>query len=93
MLVKLSRTPVKPSRTPPIKATPGMIKGRIPLRACGPFLLGLALALAACGDRSVPSAAENAQLDNAANMLDEAENALEGIDANALGPVDENVSR
>ena len=61
-----------------------MTKGRMPHRACGPFLFGLALALAACGDRSVPSAQENAQLDDAANMLNEAEEALEGIDANAL---------
>lgn len=67
-----------------------MTKGRMPQRACGPFVLGLALGLAACGDRSVPSAQENAQLDNAANMLDEADNALEGIDANALGPAEGN---
>jgi len=55
----------------------------MPRRACGPFLL--ALALTACGDSSVPSARENEQLDNAAEMLDEAPNALEGIDENALG--------
>ena len=61
-----------------------MIKGRMPGLACGPFLFALAACLAACGDRSVPSAEENDQLDNAANMLNEAENALEGIDTNAL---------
>ena len=70
-----------------------MTKGRMPHRACGPFLVCVALALAACGDRSVPSAQENAQLDDAANMLNEAENALEGIDENSLSPHDENASR
>ena len=67
-----------------------MTKGRMPQRACGPFLICVALALAACGDRSVPSAQENAQLDDAANMLNEAEDALEGIDANALGGAEGN---
>jgi hypothetical protein len=59
-----------------------MTKGRMPVLACGPFVL--ALLLAACGDASVPSAEENAQLDNAAEMLDSAPDALEGIDENAI---------
>ena len=67
-----------------------MTKGRMPHRVCGPFLIGLALVLAACGDRSAPSAQENAHLDDAANMLNEADEALEGIDANALGGAEDN---
>ena len=59
-----------------------MTKGRTPALACGPFVL--ALLLAACGDSSVPSAEENAQLDNAAEMLNAAPVALEGIDEKAL---------
>lgn len=59
-----------------------MKKGRTPCLACGPFIL--ASLLAACGDTSVPSSEENAQLDNAAEMLDSAPDALEGIDENAI---------
>ena len=55
----------------------------MPYRACGPFFLGLLLS--ACGDGSKPSAAENEQLNNAAEMLDAAPGTLEGIDENALG--------
>ena len=69
-----------------------MTKGRMPQKACGPFLLALSLALGACGDRSVPSPEENEELDNAANMLDEADNALEGIDTNALEPAATNAN-
>jgi hypothetical protein len=65
-----------------------MNKGRMPIRACGPFLL--ALLLGSCGDRSTPSAEENRQLDNAAEMLDSAPGELANIDANALGPAEEN---
>jgi hypothetical protein len=65
-----------------------MIKGRMPYLACGPFLL--ALLLAACGNGTSPSAEENRQLDNAAEMLDAAPQMLSNIDENALGPVDEN---
>jgi hypothetical protein len=64
-----------------------MTKGRMPHRACGPFLL--ALALAACGDRTTPTAEENRQLDNAAEMLDSAPDALENIDENALRPAED----
>lgn len=65
-----------------------MIKGRMPYLACGPFVL--ALLLGACGNKTVPSAEQNRQLDNAAEMLDAAPQTLENIDANAIGPVDTN---
>jgi hypothetical protein len=65
-----------------------MNKGRMPIRACGPFLLGLVLA--SCGDRSTPSAEENRQLDNAAEMLDAAPGELANIDENSLGPAEDN---
>lgn len=61
-----------------------MTKGRMPYRACGPFSLALLL-LGACGERTRPSAEESEQLNNAAEMLDEADNALADIDENALG--------
>ena len=60
----------------------------MPYRACGPFLL--AILLASCGDKSTPSAEENRQLDNAAEMLDSAPGELANIDENSLGPVDTN---
>jgi hypothetical protein len=44
----------------------------------------LVLILCSCSEGSAPSAQENDQLDNAAEMLDEAPNALSGIDENAL---------
>ena len=59
-----------------------MKKGRMPILACGPFLL--ALWLASCGDRTAPSAEDNRQLDNAASMLDEAPDVLANVDANGL---------
>lgn len=65
-----------------------MNKGRAPRWARGPFLL--ALLLAACSGRSTPTAEENRQLNNAAEMLDVAPNMLENIDENALGPTDSN---
>lgn len=65
-----------------------MIKGRMPLLACGPFLFPLLLT--ACGDRTTPSAEENRQLENASEMLDAAPEMLSNIDENALGPADEN---
>lgn len=65
-----------------------MNKGRMPFWACGPFLL--ALLVGACGERSKPSAEENEQLNNAAEMLDEAENALADIDDRLLGEPDGN---
>jgi hypothetical protein len=67
-----------------------MMKGRMPLPVCGPFLL--ALLLAACGTSTAPSAEQNRQLDNAAQMLDAAPSTLGNIDSNALGPVDRNDS-
>lgn len=57
----------------------------MPYRACGPFLLALPLLLlGACGERTRPSAEESEQLNNAAEMLDEADNALADIDENLL---------
>jgi hypothetical protein len=67
-----------------------MDKGRMPVRACGPFLL--ALLLGACGSKTTPSAEENRQLDNAAEMLDAAPRSLGNIDSNALGPVENNLA-
>lgn len=63
----------------------------MPYRACGPFLL--ALLLGACGGGSKPSAEENEQLNNASQMLDEADNALAGIDDNLLGEPEGNSAR
>lgn len=59
----------------------------MPGLACGPFLL--ALLLTSCGDRSTPSAEENRQLDNAAEMLDSAPGELANIE-NDLGPAEGN---
>lgn len=58
------------------------MKGRSPLRACGPFLLGVVIA--GCGEDSRPSAAEDERLNNAAEMLESAPDALEGVDDDAL---------
>lgn len=66
-----------------------MKKGRMPILACGPFLL--ALALLGCGDGTSPSAEEDQQLDNAAEMLDRAPDALANIDDNGLGDSDANL--
>lgn len=63
----------------------------MPYRACGPFLL--ALLLGACGGGSKPSAEENEQLNNASEMLDEADNALAGIDGNLLREPDGNAAQ
>jgi hypothetical protein len=60
-----------------------VIEGRMPFRACGPLLL--VLAISACGDRTTPSAEENRQLDNAAEMLDRAPAVLANVDENGLG--------
>ncbi len=60
----------------------------MPGLACGPFLL--ALLLTSCGDRSTPSAEENRQLDNAAEMLDSAPGELANIDENDLGATEDN---
>jgi len=60
----------------------------MPVRACGPFLL--ALALAACGDRTSPSAEENSQLENAADLLDSAPGELANVDENSFFTADDN---
>jgi hypothetical protein len=67
-----------------------VIKGRMPPLACGPFVL--ALLLGACGDGTKPSAEDNRQLENAAEMLDAAPQTLGNIDSNALGPAGNNVA-
>lgn len=59
-----------------------MIKGRMPYRACGPFLL--AVLLAGCGDETRPSGDENRQLESAEEMLNKAPGELADIDENAL---------
>ncbi len=66
-----------------------MTRGRTPFVACGPFLL--VLALSACSERTTPSAEENRQLENAAEMLDSAPDALANIDENSLGSPDSNL--
>ena len=49
------------------------------------------VALAACSrDASVPTSEENAQMDDAANLLDEAPDALDAIDDGELNAADEN---
>ena len=60
----------------------------MPVLACGPFLL--ALALSCCSDTTAPSAEENRQLDNAAEMLDEAPGLLANVDENGLERSDTN---
>jgi len=65
-----------------------MPKGRTTLEACGPFLL--ALFLAACDDRSTPSAEQNRQLDNAAEMLDSAPDILANVDSDMPGEAERN---
>lgn len=58
-----------------------MIKGRMPIWACGPFFC---LSLVACGDSTAPGAAENREFENTAEMLDSAPHELDGIDENAV---------
>lgn len=65
-----------------------MTKGRTPYRVCGPFLC--LLLIAGCGDRTKPSAEENRQLQNAAEMLDAAPDQLANIDDNGLDEPSDN---
>ena len=54
------------------------------------FLFLCLLPLAACQkDESVPTAQENAQLDDAANLLNGAEENLEAVDDGGLGSLNE----
>lgn len=48
-------------------------------------LTAFALLTACSGDRSVPTSEENRQLDEAANLLDQAPATLETVDGNGLG--------
>jgi hypothetical protein len=49
------------------------------------------LLLAACGqEAAVPTTEENAQMDDAANLLDQAPEDLEGIDAGELNAAESN---
>jgi hypothetical protein len=52
----------------------------------------LVLLAGGCGDRTAPSAEENRQLDNAADMLDSAPDVLANVDANALAEDDNSVA-
>ena len=55
-----------------------------------PCLVALLL-LAACGqEAAVPTTEENAQMDDAANLLDQAPEDLEGIDAGELNAAESN---
>ena len=65
-----------------------MKKGRMPILACGPFLC---LLLAACGNSSELSKEDSQNLDNAAQLLDEASDILSNIDVNALGEPETNL--
>lgn len=66
-----------------------MKMGRMPIRACGPFL---GLLLASCsGANDTPTPEQNRQLANAEAMLNAAPESLSNIDENALGnSADEN---
>lgn len=57
----------------------------MPRLACGPFLLALAFLQACGGDSESPTAEQNAELDRAEEMLNEAPADLSEIDENALG--------
>ena len=65
-----------------------MPKGRTSFATCGPFLL--ALMLASCGDRSTPTAEQNRQLDNAAEMLDSAPEILANVNSDMPGDAERN---
>ena len=62
----------------------------MPALACGPFLL--ALLLGGCSESSRPSSAEEEQLDNAAELLDSAPDALSDIDDNEVGSAETNTA-
>jgi hypothetical protein len=52
----------------------------------------LTLALAACAERTTPSAEENRQLENAADLLNSAPGELADIDENALSTNESNAA-
>ena len=50
-----------------------------------PLIVIAALLATGCEERQpIPTAAENRELDEAANLLDQAPNALDAVDSNAL---------
>lgn len=69
-----------------------MLKGRASLLMRGPFLF--AVLLTGCRDGNVPTAEESDQLNNAAQMLDEAPSDLANVGNGAEGvPVNDGEAR
>jgi hypothetical protein len=53
----------------------------------------LLLLLASCSDKTAPSAEDNRQLENAADMLDSAPDSLANLDENALNNEGNSIDR
>ena len=58
-----------------------MKKGRMPRLACGLFLC---LPLMSCSQSTAPDAADNRQLENAADLLEQAPGELNAVDENVM---------